>query len=78
MATAIASPIAVDSSRSRPSTRRLTRLAVERRFHLDSYDAGERHEADLDVVVDLVDEVAGRVLGRLESVGSDVGRLHRQ
>ena len=53
-------------------------VAIERRLHLDADDPGERHEADLDVVVDLVDEVACGILGRLEAVRCDVGRLHRQ
>ena len=53
-------------------------VAVERRVDLDVDVAAERDQPDLDVGVDLVDEVAGRLLGRVEAGRVDVVGLHRQ
>ena len=69
-----------------PSTRRArgprcrwsSALAVERRLRPRRRRAAERDQPDLDVGVDLVDEVAGRLLARRRAGRVDVGRHHRQ
>ena len=52
-----ASPIAVASSSCKPGDGVVDRRAVERRRDLDGDRAAERHQPDLHVVGDLVDEV---------------------
>ena len=53
-------------------------LAIQRRRHLDADRTAERDQPDLDVGLDPVDEVAGRLLGRLQPIRLDVGGHHRQ
>ena len=74
----IASPIAVDSARSRWSIALATWRAVGGGRHEVGRGAGEGHQAEVDPPGQDVDELLGRLLHRAEAVGLDVGGLHRQ